>query len=234
MSEFAEERLPVGPDAAQAETDEGPARRIARQAARIDPRLAAVVVFAGIAVLGALGIANNDDNSSQFYMDTEGVLPAKFSAALLLGAGLVAALAGLSLEGIRSRWWLFLGFFFAFMGIDEWRAFHENLETSVGVNWQYLYLPVILLGGIAWLIAVRDMLPARLPVAMFVCGALAWVIAQVFEAVQWELAAPGSDEDVLIHPGLVPPEEILEMTGSALFGLAILYVLWKRLGPARD
>ncbi len=234
MSELAEERLPVGHSPAQPEAAGGLVDRIARLVARIDPRVAAAVVFGGIAVFGALGIADNSDHDSQFYMDTEGVLPAKFSAALLLGAGLVSALAGLSLEGVRGRWWLFLGAFFAFMGIDEWRAFHENLETSVGVNWQYLYLPVILLGGIAWLIVLRDMLWARLSVALFVCGALAWFVAQVFEAIQWDLAAPGSEEDVLIHPGLVPPEEILEMAGSAMFGLAILYVLWKRLGPGRS
>ena len=232
VSELAEKHLGVGhgPGAAEAPRD-GVASRAAALVARIDPRLAAVAVFAGIAFFGVLGIVHNDDHSSQFYLDTEGVLPAKWSAAILLGGGLLTILAGLTLENIGRFWWVFLGLFFCFMGIDEWRAIHESLETSVGVNWEYLYLPVVLVGGIASLVVLRQMLPLRLPIVMFVGGGLAWFIAQVLEALQWDLAAPGSDEDILIHPWMVPPEEILEMTGSALFGLAILYVLWKRLGP---
>lgn len=200
----------------------------ARLASAADPRLVAAVVFCCIAALGVLGILNNDDPASEFYMDSEGVLPANFSAAVLFFSGGLAIVAGATLPGIRSGWWIFLGLFFCFMGVDEWRALHERIESAAGVNWQFLYLPVIAVGGVAWLLVLRDMLASRPAAGLFLAGALAWVVAQVFEAIQWGLAAPGAEDDVLIHPGLVPPEEILEVSGSALMGLAVLVFLRRR------
>ena len=106
-----------------------------------------------------------------------------------------------------------LGALFAFMAIDEVVQIHERLEGATDANWQLVYLPVMAVAGGVWLLVLRRLTGG--PRLLFVAGAAAWVVAQLFEWVQ-------RDGAVLTHRWTILPEELLEMTGSALFALALL------------
>jgi hypothetical protein len=222
----------VGPRVVDDRRDPGSRGRLQRAltdlAARVDPRVAALVFLVGIAFFGIMGELHNDDIPSEFYLDREGVLPAQFSAAILIAAGVLLILARNVLAYSSRRTWLLLGLFLLFMSLDEWRVIHENLEKSIGVDWQLLYIPIVIPAGIAWCVVLRD-LWRNLPGAavVFASGAVCWVVAQALEDVQW------GEGDILIHPGLVPPEEMLEMGGSALFAIAALMAIRAGRGRAR-
>jgi hypothetical protein len=197
--------------------------------ARLDSRLVAGAVFAVIATLCALGIAHNLE-PSPFNMDSEAVPPAYWSALLLwaaAGLALLAVPAG-AIPARRTRNWLFLGGLFAFMGLDEWRAIHETLESTTSINWEILYLPIVIPAGVAWLAIVSTLWREhRLAASMMIGGAICWVLAQGLENYQWGSGL--HESDVLLHPGTIPAEETLEMSGSALFGLALMLVIQRTL-----
>lgn len=199
-------------------------------------RLAAAIA-AAIALLAVAGIAHvaldppEAKPWSLFSLETELTFPAAFSAALLVGAGACALLAGRRRAyGVHPSWYLFAALLIG-MGVDEAAYLHERLESASGVDWQLLYAPVALVCGAAWLrltYALRSFRPAQL---LMVLGAGAWLAAQVLENVQW-----GADgEKVAGYSVLMVIEEILEMSGSALFLVAVYAALWAAgaLAPAR-
>jgi hypothetical protein len=53
---------------------------------------------------------------------------------------------------------------------------------------------------------------------VFLTGAGCWFVSQVIEAWQWK-------NGYLLHPLSIIPEETLEMSGSALFALAIVMAI---------
>ena len=173
-------------------------------------------MFAAVALFGIVGLVYSDRFESRLNLDSEGSPPAWYSATLLASAGILALLRWRL--GPRTRdghAWLLAGAFFLFMAVDEAFGVHEELEASTGVDWQLLYAPVVAIGAIAWLAVLRRLGPPRLAPVVFVAGALAWLAGQALEAIQWS----GSR---FVHPETVVPEEVLEMTGSGLFALAIL------------
>lgn len=201
-------------------------------------RLGRLVAALGgtIALLGVLGAAYSQAKpggrldftglrSVPLGLDTEYSIPALFSGALLLAAAYAGYLAAKVAASRRDgRALLAFGAFLAFMAVDELLALHEGLEALVGVPWQVLYAPVILIGGLMWtatLVRVWGQREARL---CLVGGAAAWFVAQLLERVQYE-------DGKLVHRWTILPEELLEMTGSTLFGLAL--VLFVRAGMAR-
>lgn len=125
----------------------------------------------------------------------------------------------------------FLGFLFVFMAADECLKIHETLEKWAGVDWQILYLPIIVAAGLGWLrtLAVFQC-KARI---LWFFGALAWGSSQLFEAAQWGW---WSDDDAV--EGYLPmmiAEEILEMLGSAFFLLAIYSeTIRHQISPSRQ
>lgn len=188
---------------------------IGRIASRTDPVRLGVVIAGVIALLGLLGCVHAVVvRLEPFDLNGEGTVTAVFSASLLLAAALVASAAS---RLVRPRSWglLVLGPFLAFMAVDELVSLHEKLELALGVDWQTVYLPVILVGGVAWVATLRDLRPRSSGRMLFVAGACAWVVAQVCEKLQYE-------GERLVHPVLSLPEETLEMAGSTLFLLALL------------
>jgi hypothetical protein len=111
-----------------------------------------------------------------------------------------------------------LALFLAFFSLDELLSVHERLESYTGVDWQKLYLPVGALGALIGLGVLLEVRRDLRVVATLLAAGAAWFVAQVFEAVQWK-------GDKLVVPWLIYPEELLEMTGSALFGVAMLMAL---------
>jgi hypothetical protein len=171
------------------------------------PSITAIAALLGatITLFGLLGALNDLELPlGEFSLTAELDVPAFFSAGLLWWAAALAWAAGGNLRPVAV--------FFAFMGVDELVSIHEWLERTSGVDWQLLYLPVMALGGIVWLRAAPRVGP------LWVAGAAAWVVAQVFELLQ-------NDGDTLVHPWMTVPEEMLEMAGSSLWVLALLVLL---------
>jgi hypothetical protein len=106
------------------------------------------------------------------------------------------------------------------MSLDELTVIHEHLETLTGIDWQLLYVPLVIPGAVAAIVVLRELYETKLLSAiLFAGGIVCWVVSQLFEHLEWSSATEP------IHPGLIPPEEILEMTGSCLFGFAALVAI---------
>lgn len=169
-----------------------------------------------------------------FDLDTEGNLPAFFSAALLvLASGLLALTAALERNGKQRPFWGALAVGFVLMAYDEWTARHEQfivpMRELLG-EWN-LALPVFYF---AWvvpgtaLIAVVSIVFAgflkRLPrdtrVRFLVAGALYLGGAVGMEMVgSYHYATFG---DSMTQAMIAAVEEALEMSGAIYFVHSIL------------
>ena len=189
-----------------------------------EPRRMAIAVGAVIVLLGTLGAVDLLAPAlpmSVLSLEGERTVPAAFSAVLLLAAGALAMMLstvsgsrGLGSPGL----WRFMGAFLVFMALDEAFAIHEHVSAAAtGITWQAFYAPICVSAVIAWA-AILHKLPSGAARGMWVAGAAAWFVSQVIEAVQW-------DGTVLVYQWTFVPEEMLEMTGSLLWGLALLLTL---------
>jgi hypothetical protein len=201
---------------------------VVRAAQAVAVRTVACVVLGGIAAVALLGVLDWQIGlPGPFQLGAEGGTSALFSTGLLAAGGGLAVLLGARrfAPGGRATW-MAMGAFLGFMALDELLGVHEALERWTGVDWQLLYLPVVVIGGMAWLRALYVLRHGHaVAQRLLVAGAAAWFTAQVLEHVQWD------DADRLAHPWMVVPEEMLEMTGSMLFGLAFLVLLKEAVGP---
>jgi hypothetical protein len=195
---------------------------------RVVQRVAALperrVVLAAVTVCVLLGIAGELQNADvtgfdPFDLDAEVRFAALWSAALLVGAAAAAWVAA-GVAGVGAL--RFFGAFLLFMAVDEFFEIHEILEKELDVDWQLLYLPVVVAGGVAFLLSA-----ARLraqghgrAVGLLVAGAVCWLLSQVLEKLQWN-----GDVQVDGYEPMSTAEELLEMGGSLLFGLAMLAVV---------
>ncbi|MEO5710802.1 MAG: hypothetical protein ABIQ59_13380 [Nocardioidaceae bacterium] len=194
---------------------------VARTLARVDPRIPSAFVLLGIIVM-AVHYAGPQLGGEG--LDGEFNAPAIFSTAVLLWAAVnTAGLAASYAARSRPRV-LFLAFagILAYFGTDELLSFHEELESWTGVDWEVLYLPLVVAGAVTGLGVLLELRQHRPLQAVYVAGGLAWVVAQLLEVIQW-------DGDVLVLPATIYPEELLEVTGSAVFALAALIALRKRV-----
>ena len=198
---------------------------VARVAERLELRRIAVLLGACIVALGVLGVAELHwpDKLIGFNLDNEYNVPAIFSAALDLGAAVGA-------EALRRRTGrnilLGLVILFAFMTADEFGGLHEHLESLTGIDWMKLYAPVFVFAGVAWIFVMRAFTDTRFRLCM-IGGAACWTIAQVFELLEWK-----GDVKQPHYNLMMVPEELLEMTGSALFMIGMLLALRAASGDA--
>ena len=201
------------------------------RAASIPPRPLAALVLGISVLLGLLSLLPYERvaNTGPFNLDREiwrlGI-GAAWSTLLLLGAGAAGFLAA---DALGSRAVGALAAFLVFMAIDESAGLHEKLEVATDVDWQLLYLPVVAVGGVAFLLVVRRVHAEgmREPLLLLCGGAAAWLFATVLETVQWD-----GDRKVDGYYFLSIVEEVAEMTGSLLFGLAMLALVRRSLRPA--
>ena len=203
----------------------GPLGRLAALAQRAPVVPVGLAIAVVVVLLGVCGYAEDQTGSpSLLDLDGEGKPPAAFSALLLAGAGLGCFVCR-AVDGSRRRW-LVLGAFFLFMALDESLTLHETASRITGVAWTVLYSPVILFGGIAWLLVLQRLhvRGARGPRAAWLLGAVAWATAVVLEEVQ---SGPETGR-VAAYSELATVEECLEMTGNALWLLALVaaYQAW--------
>ncbi len=185
------------------------------------PALAGLIalIIVGFGVLGFL--EDSRPGLSVFDLDGEGKPAAAFSALLLATAGVVCWL--ISYTDNKQRRWLALGCFFVFMALDEALTLHETAARLTGLPWTVQYIPIMAIGGVAWLLVLRTMWQRRLtgPVSTWLLGAVAWVAAVVLEEVQ----SNPTEGRVDAYSVLASFEECLEMVGSALWVLSTMAVL---------
>lgn len=201
--------------------------RVERLALETRPATVAglVLAIAAFGVVGALEFSGAP--LGLFSLDGELKPPAVFSSLLSFGSGLLA----LALGARRARrHWSPLGAFLLFMAADDLLTIHENLQSATGVDWQILYMPAIVVGGVFWLRALTDIrsILSRGAVLM-VLGAAAWVLAQLAEAFEYD-----EGEMVERYAVLATAEELLEMAGSLLFALAFAVAIRHLAAIRRD
>jgi len=206
--------------------------RLDRALRSLEPKVVAVVVLGALAVIGALGAFQAAEGPVEaeggppprgflglFYLDGEYNLPSIFSAALWLFASLSLYAAGRAREhGLRRQVWTGLAVALIYVALDEALSFHERLEGRTGVDWQLLYLPLLIVITAAGLYALLQSHGAARWL-LLAAGAAAF-LAQMLEAVQWD-----GDDPVDAYRQLMVPEEILEPTAAALIAVAGLMLL---------
>ena len=208
---------------------EGQSARIARfeQIAPQSVALAGGLAIAAFAVLGTAYAEAKDGGIVPSWfrilpvgLNGEGTLPALFSALLLLAAGLLAFRAAEALggDGQRFRPLTVLGVVFSYMAIDELFAIHEGLEEVIHQAWWKFYAPLAAVAAVCAVLVLRRVWSLAAARAGFLAGGACWLVAQLIEAQQY-------DGDVLVHRWTILPEEVLEMTGSLLFVLALLVIV---------
>jgi hypothetical protein len=189
---------------------------IARSAvARVNVRSLVIGIGCLAVVFGILGaiVYPGGGDLRVFDLNKEQTFPAMFSGILLLGAGALALLNGVvrCSDPRDRRWWLILALVFAFLGIDEIAALHEAVQDRVHVWGQATLIPIVIAGVTAWWKVLMSLRPQRDAARLFLLGAAAWVASQGIDLLFNE------------HYGwTIVPEELCEMLGSALFGLALL------------
>jgi hypothetical protein len=210
---------------------------------RLTQVIAVVIVWLG--VMGALEFFTSA-RLGNFNLDGERTVPAVISGGFLFLAALLAV--GIAQTGNwerkERRALLLIAAFFTFMGIDEGVLIHERVGGVFHMHWQIPYLPVIAVAFVLWLRVLRALSANALAVRLWIAGAATWVAAQGGEISQ-SLFAPqheAADGTLLplhgainLHFVLTIMEELAEMTGSALFLLALFVFLRSRLttGPKR-
>jgi hypothetical protein len=195
--------------------------RLLARAAALDRRRLAAALAVVIAALGALGVLEDAGFAGHLFdLDGEGNVPAGFSAGLLLLCAAASGLVGAAQpEPGDRRAWLAFGAFLAYMGLDEALTVHERVSRLAGgEDWQVLYLPLVAVGGLAWLAVLRRTWPRTGARALLLAGAALWLASQVIEHVE---SGPATGR-VAGYGALSTAEELLEMSGSALFLLALL------------
>ncbi len=192
---------------------------------------AALVV---VVVLGSIQMAQapiDEDGArpvgtfAAFALDSE-TNPVSAFAALQLVFAAVLAWALAVLRAGLPRWALVAtGLLFGFMAADEWAAIHEEADSRLDTTWQLVYLP-LLLAAVPWLALARGLGRHRGAAGAWLAAGTLW-----FAAVALNVVVPTDDrEESASYKPLVVIEEALELTGSFLFGGALLIALAAHLG----
>ena len=189
----------------------GPGRAIVDRAAEADTGTAAIVLAISVGIVAITGSAAlvGDADLDLLVINEEQTIPAYFGSALLLvGGALALGIAVARPEGDPSWPWILLGLVLIWLGFDEAAEIHERLESRADLPAPVVLAPVALAGLAAFAGAFRRLqaTPAALP--LFLAGGAAWALSQALDpihAVEWKSAI----------------EETLELSGSALFLLAL-------------
>jgi hypothetical protein len=192
-------------------------------------RVLAVLVVV-LAVCGAIDDAATDVQ----LFDFEGELKDGPNLMVITSGGVLFVAAALAFKLARSESarseadslgspapWYLIAVLFVFMGIDELVTIHEHLEEWTGVDWQLLYLPVVLAGAVGWTVLFLRLRASDVRLATgWALGAGLWIFAQFLEVLLRKLhvgaGVPKLEE-------LMPAtEELSELSGSSLFLLVTL------------
>ena len=212
-----------------------PVRRITIRATTVGSVLAAIIGFLLTAHLVLyfgrleLGMGQVYGLKPRFDLGGEGNIPAFYSAAALLLAGvLLLFIARLRFgDGDRHRWgWLGLGLGFLFMALDEATQIHELLYRVPGFDsgawlWTVPFGVLLLIIGAVFLRFLLDLDPKYrrlflLSAALFLGGAIGMELIS-------DVAIGGTNQRANWPAALLTSvEEGLEMSGVALFIVSLL------------
>jgi hypothetical protein len=191
--------------------------------------LAVLVVV--LAVCGAIDDAVTDVE----LFDFEGELKNGPNLMVIASGGVLFVAAILAFKLARSEAdsigspapWYLIAVLFVFMGVDELVTIHEHLEDWTGVDWQLLYLPIVLAGAVGWTVLFLRLRDSDVRLATgWALGAGLWIFAQFLEVLLRKLHV-GSGVPKLEE--LMPAtEELSELAGSSLFLLVTLGQLESR------
>jgi hypothetical protein len=192
-------------------------------ALRLDLRRVAAVSGALILLAGVLGVLHIvfEPRFGLFDLDGERNAPSAFSAALWVGVAVLAVLLGQAEHGRAARIWRGLSIPLLLAGADEFGAIHERLERITGIDWQILYSPLAIVAAVLWVLVGRRLKTLGAGFGLFVAGTICAVASQVLEAVEYG----ENDRRVAAFDEIVVGEELLEMWGVLLVGLALLAAL---------
>ncbi len=197
---------------------------------RLDPLRVAAVGAGAILLLIALGsyeVLTQDLYA--FNVNREGSVPSIFSAGLWIAAGLAALCAATAGADRRTAIaWTVLGGLLVYLGVDEAFVLHERLEKAVGISYQRLYAPLMLAGALAGGQILHEGRRDRWFAALLVTGAACAGAAQLIDVAQWE------NNTMVLPYWTTVPEELLEMTGLLLVGLAALVRLRRSARPGPE
>ena len=177
-----------------------------------------VVVTGILAVLGTF--QRLDWGFQLFDFDGEGKPLAAWTMLVLASAGAVSVLIGRRTPDMRTVYFV-LGGFFVFMAVDEGIQLRERVQDLVNHDWQHLWAPIVAVGGVAWLLVLRRIWALERERMLMLAGAAAWFVSQVDEHFQ----SNPEEGRVAGYGALSGIEEILEVTGSALFLFALVGIL---------
>ena len=135
-----------------------------------------------------------------------------YSAATLLGCGVLCAILADRRHAEMLLPWLGLAFVFTFMTADELAQIHERVEDALNTEWQLVYLPLLLTAAVCWLGVLAATLERPLAFALWLGGGAAWLVARIIDTVPWDEQAPRSFDYDHLFAGV---EEVLEIAGNS-------------------
>lgn len=197
-------------------------------------RLVAFGIAAALTVIFALGIAH-DITGGLDWFELRGevreggfYVPVLFNTCVLLSAGAVAMLCSRwALTNTDQYAWIGVGLLLVFMGFDELLMIHERVEFETGIDFQILYFPVVVVGGIGYLLLLARMPRWSLAQVMWLAAAALWFASQILENLEYD----PNDVEVRGFVALDDIEKVFQFTGSALFLLVALLALERVLNP---
>lgn len=182
-----------------------------------EPARAAILLGACIALLGAVGAvaAALDLPGRAWRLNQEQSIASYFSSLLLFASATVAALIGR--DAADARPWMLIAITLFAVGVDEAAELHERVEVRTGLPAPVVVAPLALLGAVGLWGAIPRMRAVSPVPTLFGAGVAMWVVSQALDPIHatWKSVV----------------EELLEMGGSALILLALLFVA--RSGAAR-
>jgi hypothetical protein len=207
--------------------------RVDRLLRSVEPTTVAVALAVVLAVTGAAGAAQALQGPVEaegapapggvlglFYLDGEYNVAAAVSTGLWLVAALSMYAAGRVIEAGHGRFvWTGLAVALVYFGVDEGLKLHERVEGETGIDWQLLFAPLLIATALAGLYVIVRAGPGTPQLLLLAAGGAA-VTAQLLEAAQWN-----GGEPVGPYRALMVPEEILELTATALIAVAALTLL---------
>jgi hypothetical protein len=183
-----------------------------RMALAIRPHPAAIVVslcVAALTLIGALAVILDID-WRPVRINQEQSFASYFSSLLLFSAAALAIVLGRR-GGPNALAWTALGLSFAAIGIDEAGELHERIEVRTGVPSFIAVAPVVAVAAISWWRVLPQMRSCQTALSLFFAGVAAWFTSQALDPFHaaWKSVV----------------EETLEMCGSALILVGLVYLL---------